>query len=142
MKNYFTLFSLVFIVFLLISGCSVNSNSGCINLVNNTDKDVVLKIGSSTQHSISKGTSNENYFYQTITGEAKSDGFEDCFYIDRNDPQQKKYTDVTLKTGYRYTITLYKNNGYYYIGVGNGYKPGEDLNNAGSIHYPFTNTKN
>lgn len=107
MKRY-ALLALIAALLLALSGCSVDSYTGSITVINNSDKgaDIVV-IGNYIVGPLSPGGDGTIY-YKIIheSAKIKVDGFI---------PPPGFSGAIDLRLNYSYLLTLYKDNGSYYF---------------------------
>ena len=114
MKKIIAILAVLVVLFAFFGGCAVNSTTGGITVVNQTDKDAAnVKVGTVFIGFVGKGTSTTVYFTkEESTAQVNADGFSAA-------PSTKKGT-IDLKFNYSYTLNLTYSGagGYeYYYGI-------------------------
>ena len=139
-KTLIFLFSVITML-LLVTGCSVNSTTGRISFINQTDKDMTVKIGT-TSTFVSKGAVYDYYFTADIKGKISAEGCEDVKGTDYSTTPPKEIEEATFKIGYAYEVSIYKANDKYIVWAYSGSKAGADSTDSDSNHNIWTNETN
>ena len=124
MKYFYVI--MLLLSFLLIFGCSVNSNMGSISIINSSDKDALnVKIGNVNMGLVGKGVATTVYFYGNQN--------EAQINVDDFTPYQSNLKGIIdLKTNSMYYFNLYiLNNKYVYYC--SGAEQGKDSATTSSI---------
>jgi len=118
----------LFIIFLFLSGCTVNENTGLIIIVNLTDVEIKnIKIGTKTlSYSLSEGIKYDYWFYSKIDGKISADGVEEYEYYDDDENEIIRDPDLEFEVDKEYLIEIVEDDGDYEFRISKGKEIGED----------------
>ncbi len=116
------------ILLIIITGCTVNSTTGLIDIKNQSDTAVGnIKIGDSIICSyISPGTKYSYYFTNELAGKLSAESAVSGYYSQSEEDEVKEDGNYKLKTNYWFSCIIDEQNGDIYIRIFCNNEQGKD----------------